>query len=148
MLFSRVFSFCDTTFTSIGSYQPLIAAELPDKLSPDYLPTIIFKARGQVQSNPDAALALLPTDDESLPVKSIRALATYFKSKQSDDESSKEKALEELRDLCVEIEGDDIEEDVKGTVRTVAAVAFVHEGETEEALETLGAGSSTRDLEA
>ena len=74
-------------------------------------------------------------------------MATYFNAKKAEDEETKEKALDELRDLCVEIEGEDIEEDTKGIVRSTAAVAFVYEGENEEALETLGAGTSTRNLE-
>lgn len=86
-------------------------------------------------------------DDVSLPAKSVRALAEYFTAKKADDDESKEKALDELRDLCLEIEGEDIEADVKGLVRCTAAVAFVHEGENEEALETLEAGTSTRNLE-
>jgi coatomer protein complex subunit epsilon len=59
-------------------------------------------------------------------------------------------ALEELRDLCVEIEGDDVEatEREKGWVRVVAGTAFARAGEIEEALETLGAESTTENLEA
>ncbi|KIM23077.1 hypothetical protein M408DRAFT_332551 [Serendipita vermifera MAFF 305830] len=131
----------------LGSYQPLQNAELPDKLSPDYNPTLLFKARGLVKSNPDGALALLPAEDVSLPAKSVRSLAGYFIAKKAEDDDSKEKALEELRDLCLEIEGEDVEDDVKGIVRSTAAVAFVHEGENEEALETLEAGTSTHNLE-
>jgi coatomer protein complex subunit epsilon len=107
----------------------------------------LFKARGLVQSDPDAALALLPEDDLSPPARTVRSLATYFNAKKADDDETKEKALDELRDLCVEIEGEDIEEDIKGIVRSTAAVAFVYEGEHEEALETLEAGTSTRNLE-
>ena len=59
-------------------------------------------------------------------------------------------ALEELRDLCVEIEGDDVEatEREKGWVRVVAGTAFARAGEIEEALETLGAETTTENLEA
>lgn len=59
-------------------------------------------------------------------------------------------ALEELRDICVEIEGDDVEatEREKGWVRVVAGTAFARAGEIEEALETLGAESTTENLEA
>lgn len=134
-------------FCFVGSYKPLLTAELPDKNSPDYAPTLLFKARGLVQSDPDGALALLPAEDESLPARTTRSLATYFKSKQENSDDAKEKALDQLRDLCVEVEGEDIEEEVKGVVRSIAAVAFVHEGENEEALETLEAGTSTRNLE-
>ena len=59
-------------------------------------------------------------------------------------------ALEELRDLCVEIEGDDVDasEREKGWVRVIAGTAFARAGELEEALETLGAEASTENLEA
>jgi coatomer subunit epsilon len=59
-------------------------------------------------------------------------------------------ALEELRDLCVEVEG----EDVDGTdrdrwlVRVLAGTAFARAGEVEEALESLCAGSNKTSLEA
>ena len=61
-----------------------------------------------------------------------------------------EAALEELRDLCVEIEGDDVEatEREKGWVRVVSGTAFFRAGEIEEALESLGAESTTENLEA
>jgi len=59
-------------------------------------------------------------------------------------------ALEELRDLCVEIEGDDAEatDREKGWIRVVAGTAFARANEIEEALETLGADSTTENLEA
>ncbi|KAG8821190.1 hypothetical protein FRC19_008190 [Serendipita sp. 401] len=131
----------------LGSYGPLQAAEVPDKSSPDYQPTLLFKARALVQSDPDGALALLPTDDVSLPSRTVRSLAGYFKAKQDDDEDAREKSLDELRDLCVEVEGEEVNEEDKTLVRSIAAVAFVHEGENEEALETLGAGTSSHNLE-
>ncbi|KAG8834414.1 hypothetical protein FRC17_008985 [Serendipita sp. 399] len=131
----------------LGSYQPLQAADVPDKFSPDYKPTLLFKARALVQSDPDGALALLTADDVSLPSKAVRSLAGYFKAKQDEDEDAKEKLLDELRDLCVEVEGEEVNEEDKGLVRSIAAVAFVYEGENEEALETLEAGTSTRNLE-
>lgn len=60
--------------------------------------------------------------------------------------------MEELRDLCVEIEGDDVDEDVsekdKEVVKVLAGTAFVRAGEVEEALETLGAGTDMQNLEA
>lgn len=130
-----------------GSYEPLQAADVPDSSSPDYKPTLLFKARGVAQSNPDKALALLSDDDQSPPARTVRSLATYFKSKSAEDNEAKEKALDELRDLCVEIEGDEVDDEIKGIVRATAAAAFVAEGENEEALETLEAGTSTRNLE-
>lgn len=66
----------------------------------------------------------------------------------ASDSTESEAALEELRDLAVEIEGDDAEgsDKDKSLVRVLAGTAFARAGEVEEALETLG--SETEDLEA
>ena len=50
----------------------------------------------------------------------------------------------------MEIEGDDAEASdwEKGVVRVLAGTAFARAGEIEEALETLGAGNDTHNLEA
>jgi len=71
-------------------------------------------------------------------------LVSYLKNP-----AEKETHLEELRDLCVEIEGEDAEGDEyeKGSVRVLAGTAFAREGEIEEALETLGAGTNHTNLE-
>ena len=52
--------------------------------------------------------------------------------------------------MSVEIEGDDAEATAweKGVVRVLAGTAFARAGEIEEALETLGAGNDTQNLEA
>lgn len=131
-----------------GSYKPLIAADLPDKFSPDYLPTILYKARAQIFSDPSGALASLPKDDYSYPVRAIRGLATYFNAKSTGHDEQKDKGLDDLRDLCIEIESEELDDDVKGTVRVVAAVAFVKEGELEEAQETLQGDGTMKNLEA
>lgn len=78
-------------------------------------------------------------------MKAVTALARYVDAK---DSAAKEASLEQLRDLSVEIEGDDVEgtERDKASVRVLAGTAFARAGEVEEALETLGA--ETEDLEA
>ncbi|KAF5387399.1 hypothetical protein D9757_005780 [Collybiopsis confluens] len=75
----------------------------------------------------------------------LLSLANYV---DAPDSAGKNAALEELRDLSVEIESDDLEgtERDKATVRVLAGTAFARAGEVEEALETLG--SDTEDLEA
>lgn len=121
---------------------------LPDPSSPDYTPTLIYKARSSVALNdPTTALSLIPSDTEDVALKAVAALARYVGSK---DPAETEASLEELRDLCVEIEGDDVEADEKdkGTVRVLAGTAFARAGEIEEALETLGAGTDTENLDA
>jgi len=75
----------------------------------------------------------------------VTVFAHYISAPAAGDAS-----LEELRDLCVEIEGDDVEatEREKGWVRVVAGTAFARASEIEEALETLGAETTTENLEA
>ena len=77
-------------------------------------------------------------------MKAISSLAKYVAGEDT------EAALEELRDLCVEVEGDDAEALPReaGWVRVLAGTAFARAGEAEEAMETLGAGTNTHDLEA
>ncbi|KAK0478350.1 coatomer epsilon subunit-domain-containing protein [Armillaria novae-zelandiae] len=103
-------------------------------------------ARAHIALNdPKSALKLLPADSENVAIKAVAALARYVDTEETED---KESALEELRDLSVEIEGDDVEgtERDKSIVRVLAGTAFARAGEVEEALETLGVG--TEDLEA
>ena len=59
--------------------------------------------------------------------------------------------MEELRDLSVEIEGDDLDanDKEKWLVRVLAGIAFARAGEVEEALETLGlSGGNEESVEA
>lgn len=122
---------------------------LPDPSSPEYTPTLVYQARAHIALGaPSAAAAIVPSDTENLALKSVAALARYVAAADADDAG--DAALEELRDLSVEIEGDDAEvsEWEKGIVRVLAGTAFARAGEIEEALETLGAGNDTQNLEA
>ncbi|KAI0704265.1 coatomer complex protein [Cytidiella melzeri] len=131
----------------LGAYQSLADLTLPDPSSPDYTPTLIYKARAHIAlSAPDSALSLLSSsavNRENVAIKAVGGLAKYV---SEPDES----VLEELRDLCVEIEGDDVEGDEKDrwVVRVLAGTAFARAGEVEEALETLQAGENKTSLEA
>ena len=90
-------------------------------------------------------MEIIPESSENVAVKAVASLARYVAAASSTDA---EAALEELRDLSVEIEGDDVEGDEgdKALVRVLAGTAFARAGEVEEALETLG--TETEDLEA
>lgn len=114
---------------SLGAYPALIQTPIPDPSSPDYIPTIVFKARAYLASgDPASALALIPNESDNVALRAVAALA------QGED------GLETLRDLCVEIEagGDEhLGEWEKDVVAVLAATAFVRAGEIEEALETL-----------
>jgi coatomer protein complex subunit epsilon len=107
----------------------------------------VYKARSHIAlGNSSSVASLVPADSENVALKAVLALARFVGASEGD----KDEALEPLRDLCVEIEGDDVEGDVrdKDTVRVLAGTAFAQAGEVEEALETLGAGGKTENLEA
>jgi len=122
-----------------------VEQKLPQPSSEDYTPILFYKARAHIAlGDTEAVTSFIPTDTENLALKAVVVLAKYISAPAGDA------ALEELRDLCVEIEGDDVEatEREKGWVRVVAGTAFARAGEIEEALETLGAESTTENLEA
>ncbi|GBE86545.1 predicted protein [Sparassis crispa] len=132
----------------LGAYKMLVDLTLPDPSSPDYAPTLVYQARAHIALNkPRAAADLVPADTEDVSLKAVAALARYVGASVSADKDS---SLEELRDLCVEIEGEDLDatDKEKGMVRILAGTAFAIAGEVEEALETLGVGTTTDNLEA
>ena len=88
---------------------------------------------------------MIPQETGVLSLKAARSLAHYFLAAASGDEG--ETPLEELRDLCVEVE-EDVPASERWSVRILAGTAFVQAGELEEALETLGVGTNSESLEA
>ncbi|KAJ8073521.1 hypothetical protein PM082_011797 [Marasmius tenuissimus] len=130
----------------LGAYKSLVELALPDPNSADYNPILLYQARSHIAlHNPESALELIPSDTENVAFKAVSSLARYI---GAQDDATKETSLEELRDLSVEIEGDDVEGTPreKASVRVIAGTAFAIAGEVEEALETLG--HDTEDLEA
>ncbi|KAH9857348.1 coatomer complex protein [Lenzites betulinus] len=135
---------------TLGAYKSVVELALPDPNSPDYTPTLVYQARAHLAlGNTAAALALAPPESDSIALKAVAALAQYLSA-----EADADAALEQLRDLVVEIEGEEDEDEEapaeweKGVVRVLAGAAFARAGEVEEALETLGAGTDTRNIEA
>lgn len=132
----------------LGAFKSLVNLTLPDPNSPAYIPTLLYQARAHIALNDTkAALQLLPSDSENIAVKAAASLARYISVTQDTDQEAIDASLEEIRDLAVEIEGDDVdasEEDIS-TVRVLLGTAFARAGEVEEALETLGI--DTEDLE-
>jgi len=129
----------------LGAYKSLVEQSLPDQSSEDYVPILFYKARAHIAlGDTKTVTSLIPEDTENLALKAVAVFASYISSPTGDS------ALEELRDLCVEIEGDDVDasEREKGWVRVVAGTAFARASEVEEALETLGAESTTENPEA
>jgi coatomer protein complex subunit epsilon len=87
---------------------------LPDDSSPDYIPTLIYKARAHLALGDNTSTPALPTDTENIALRAATALARG------------QQGLETLRDLCVEIEGDDDSEEwEKEIVQVLAATAFI-----------------------
>ncbi|THH15264.1 hypothetical protein EW146_g5186 [Bondarzewia mesenterica] len=128
----------------LGAFKTLVDLTLPDPSSNDYVPTLLYKARAHIAlGDPKPVSSLIPSETENFALKAVSSLASYVSGEAADA------PLEELRDLCVEIEGDDAEatEREKGWVRVLAGTAFARAGEVEEALETLGAETSTENLE-
>ncbi|KAJ3491859.1 hypothetical protein NLI96_g420 [Meripilus lineatus] len=133
---------------TLGAYKSLVDLTLPDPNSADYTPTLVYQARAHIAlDNPSAVITLIPSYTENVALKAVLGLAKYV---VATEESDQESALEELRDLSLEIEGDDIEaeEREKGFVRVLAGTAFARAGEIEEALETLGGTGTRENLEA
>ncbi|KAF7985132.1 hypothetical protein HWV62_7680 [Athelia sp. TMB] len=130
---------------TLGAYKALVeGTKLPDPNSPEYTPILLYKARASIAlRDTAAALAILPADSDDVSVKAVIALAKFEGASSADD---KEAALEQLRDLCIEI--DEQESPEASVVRVIAGTAFYTAGEVEEALETLGAGTAHENLEA
>jgi len=123
----------------------LTSFPLPDANAEDRMLLILYHIRSWIALNQlDKAVSLVPElNDSGVVSRTVKALVSYLKHPEE-----KETHLEELRDLCVEIEGEDVgDEYEKGAVRVLAGTAFAREGEVEEALETLGAGTNHTNLE-
>ena len=93
---------------------------------------MVYKARAHLALNDaNGALSLIPSAyAENIALKAISSLAKYVAGEDT------EAALEELRDLCVEVEGDDAEALPReaGWVRVLAGTAFARADEAEEAM--------------
>jgi len=133
----------------LGGYRAIADLPLPDQEAEDRLTILLYHVRSLIAlDEPSEALKILPASETSAAARAGRALTNYVK-----DPANKETYLEELRDLSVEMEaqgeeGGDEDEYEKHLVQVLAGTAFAREGEVEEALETLGAGTNHRNLEA
>ena len=114
--------------------------------SSDYNAFLLYKSRALIATGRAKEVdILIPQETGVLSLKAARFLAHYFLAAASGDEG--ETPLEELRDLCVEVE-EDVPASERWSVRILAGTAFVQAGELEEALETLGVGTNSESLEA
>ncbi|KAG8906186.1 hypothetical protein FRB99_007402 [Tulasnella sp. 403] len=133
----------------LGNFKYLCDNPLPPTTDEAYLATLCYTTRSHIAlKNYPAALSLLPASDTSAPIRALRSLTNYFAAAEGE----REPFLEELRDLCIEIEegyeGSEEEGTGPGLIKVLGATAFFNEGEVEEALTTLGAGCKSRDIES
>jgi coatomer protein complex subunit epsilon len=126
---------------TLGAYKNLLEISLPDENSPEYAEFVTYKARAYIAlGNPRAVASLVPADSENVALKAVLALAKWTAA----PEDKREELLEQLRDIVVELEG----QQDKDAAKVLAGQAFAAAGETEEALETLGVGTQMENLEA
>jgi len=119
----------------LGDYRALASQRPHDPTELIYVIRALFALHKS-----DEALALIPSGSQNLSHRALRSLASYISSKSDEH-------LEELRDLCLEVEGEDISSVDTSTIKVSSATAFFLAGEIEEALSTLGAGTSSKDIE-
>lgn len=110
------------------------------------LPGALYAARSHLATYPpnfSAAKDVLSSHTDAPAAKAVLALAGYL----ADDD--KPARVDEARDLVIEAEGADQEEEesLEGVIRVVAGTVFVLEGENEEAVATLTEGRAKEDLE-
>ncbi|KAL1412833.1 hypothetical protein Q8F55_000582 [Vanrija albida] len=137
-----------------GSYKATIAEASAQPITPGddaaALPRAVYVARAHLALQPaqarEAAAVLAPLLALSPAPPSARAaaaLATYLSSSGQERAA----AVDEVRDLVLEVEGDEVEADVEGPTRVLAGTIFVLEKENEEAVATLTEGAAKTDLE-
>ncbi|TXT15862.1 hypothetical protein VHUM_00365 [Vanrija humicola] len=117
---------------------------------PAALPRAVYVARAHLALQPaqvveaQAVLApFLAVEPAPPSARAASALATYLSSSGAERAA----AVDEVRDLVLEVEGDDVEADVEGPTRVLAGTIFILEKENEEAVATLTEGAAKSDLE-
>ncbi|KZO95987.1 hypothetical protein CALVIDRAFT_145105 [Calocera viscosa TUFC12733] len=122
-----------------ANYKAVIDHPLPEEDSPSYLPSLIYSLRARLALSP--ASPLPQAKDPSLAYRAVAAFSSYLRA------ADKVEGLDELREVVLEVEGEEELGWEEGVVRVLSATAFWREGETEEALDTLSAEGARRDLE-
>ncbi|KAN0061091.1 hypothetical protein ACQY0O_006826 [Thecaphora frezii] len=104
---------------------------------------LLYGARSHLATSPpspSSALSLLSSLPSEPHVEAVRSLARFLQSRSQDDQDGMSKetiTLTELLDHAV------VGEDKGQIIRCAAATALFLDGDSEEALETLGVGSGT-----
>jgi coatomer protein complex subunit epsilon len=129
------------------------SVDISDLSDPESLSRALYAARSHLAATPPATSAAVSVLESALssnePLASARAIKAFadFVEALGDDKESK---LEELRDLLLEYEGEEVNEDTREEeriVRCMAGTAFILQDEVEEAVTTLTEGCGKSDLE-
>jgi hypothetical protein len=131
--------------------QEATSAELADPTDLESLSRTLYAARSYLAlSPPNLASALdivgsaLAANDPPASARAVKAFAEYL------DAEDKSGNVEELRDLVLEYDAEEVNEDTREeerVVRSIAGTVFILEKEVEEAVTTLSEGCGKTDLE-
>lgn len=112
----------------------------------------IYAARANLALTPpniaSALAAIQPAlalNEQPTSVRAVKSFAEYL-----DNESERASKLDELRDLVLEYDADEVNEETREderVVRALAGTAFMISKEIEEAVTTLSEGCGKTDLE-
>lgn len=108
------------------------------------LPARLYAARSHLALSPPNTPAAkeLVSSAETPGAKAVLALGRYL---ADEDKAAR---VDEVRDLVIESEGADEEEETEeAVIRAIAGTVFILEGENEEAIATLTEGKAKEDLE-
>ncbi|GHJ88459.1 hypothetical protein NliqN6_4861 [Naganishia liquefaciens] len=140
-----------------GSYKACIeeatSVNISDLSDPESLSRALYAARSHLALAPPATSAAtsllqsaLSANEPPASARAIKAFADFVDASGEDKESK----LEELRDLLLEYEGEEVNEETREEeriVRCMAGTAFILQNEVEEAVTTLTEGCGKTDLE-
>lgn len=138
---------------SPGCIEEATSADISDLSDPESLSRALYAARSHLALHPPATDSAIKLLDSALSsnetTASARAIKSFAELLDASDEE-KESKLEELRDLLLEYEGEEVNEDTREEeriVRCMAGTAFILQNEVEEAVTTLTEGCGKTDLE-
>jgi coatomer protein complex subunit epsilon len=129
------------------------SVDINDLSDPESLSRALYAARSHLALQPPAtssAVSLLnsalSSNEPPASARAIQAFAGYLDASVEDREGK----LDELRDLVLEYEGEEVDEESREEeriVRCMAGTAFILQNEVEEAVTTLTEGCGKTDLE-
>lgn len=143
--------FAELKICRIACINEATSVDISDQTDSESLSRALYAARAHLAlPSPDTTSALsvlepaLASDEPAASARAVRSFAEYL---QAEDKSSK---VEELRDLVLEYEPEEVNEETREderVVRSIAGTVFILEKEVEEAVTTLSEGCGKTDLE-